>query len=58
LEDKPENYVNVAFALRREGDDTVLTLTQDNNRSEESKKHSEDNWGTVLEGMKKMLENE
>jgi hypothetical protein len=33
-----------------------VTITQDNNATEEEKAHSEKNWETVLNGMKKLLE--
>jgi uncharacterized protein YndB with AHSA1/START domain len=56
MEDKPENYVNVKFMLEPRGDETVLTLTNDGVRNEESKKHLEENWGTVLNGLKKVVE--
>jgi hypothetical protein len=32
---------------------TEVTIAKDNNASEEEKAHSEANWKTVLEGMKK-----
>jgi uncharacterized protein YndB with AHSA1/START domain len=56
LEDKPENYKNVVFELREENNQTLLKLTQDNNDTEESRKHSEQNWKTVLDGLKKVVE--
>ena len=56
LEDKPENYKNVSYALETKGDATILTVTQDNNTSEESRAHSEGNWNMVLGGVKKLLE--
>lgn len=55
-EDKPENYATVTYELQKEGNGTLLTLTQDNCKTEEQKKHSEDNWGMVLEGLKKLVE--
>ena len=36
---------------------TAVSITQDNNSSEEGKVHSEKNWQMVLEGIKKLLEN-
>ena len=54
--DLPENYNTVTYALSPAGDGTKLTITQDNNPSEESAKHSEKNWTMVLEGLKKLLE--
>jgi uncharacterized protein YndB with AHSA1/START domain len=54
--DVPENYHVVTFELESEGDKTKISLSQDNNENEEVRKHSEENWNTVLEGMKKLLE--
>lgn len=56
LEDKPENYNTVTYRLNPKGDSTELTISQDNIKTEESRDHSQKNWGMVLEGMKKMLE--
>ena len=54
--DIPENYHTVTYTLLEKGDSTEVTITQDNNASEEEKTHSEKNWQTVLKGMKKLLE--
>lgn len=54
--DLPENYHTVTYTLSEKGENTEVTITQDNNASEEEKTHSEQNWRTVLEGMKKLLE--
>jgi uncharacterized protein YndB with AHSA1/START domain len=55
-EDKPENYNTVTYELSPEGDGTKLTITQDNNPTEESAKHSEQNWSGVLGSLKTLLE--
>jgi uncharacterized protein YndB with AHSA1/START domain len=54
--DSPENYHTVRYELTADGDKTHLTLTQDNNASEEEKNHSEQNWKMMLDGLKKLLE--
>ena len=54
--DTPENYHTVTYSLAGRGDSTEVTITQDNNATEEEKEHSEQNWKTVLNGMKKLLE--
>ena len=54
--DLPENYQIVSYELTPANGGTKLTITQDNVASEEGKKHSEDNWGMVLKGMKKLIE--
>jgi uncharacterized protein YndB with AHSA1/START domain len=57
-EDDPENYQTVRYELTPAGAGTRLTVTQDNNQSPEEARHSEQNWKTVLEGMKRLLEDE
>jgi uncharacterized protein YndB with AHSA1/START domain len=54
--DTPENYHTVTYTLSEKIDGTEVTITQDNNATEQEKEHSEKNWRTVLEGMKKLLE--
>jgi uncharacterized protein YndB with AHSA1/START domain len=56
LPDVPENYKTVAYELAAENGRTRLTLSQDNNATEEEKAHSEGNWRMVLEGLKKIVE--
>jgi uncharacterized protein YndB with AHSA1/START domain len=56
-EDKPENYHTVTYELAGEDGKTTLTLTQDNNASqEEADKMATDNWGPVLNGLKETVE--
>jgi len=56
-EDKPENYHTVTYELAGEDGKTTLTLTQDNNPSqEEADKMANDNWGPVLNGLKESVE--
>jgi uncharacterized protein YndB with AHSA1/START domain len=54
--DLPENYRTVTFDLKGNGNSTEITITQDNNKSEESRAHSEQNWNWILDSMKKLLE--
>ena len=56
LPDTPENYHTVTVELSGEGAQTLISLSQDNNPSEQSREHSENNWGMMLEGLKKLLE--
>ena len=56
LPDVPENYKTVRYELSAEGGGTRLTITQDNNATQEEADHSAQNWKIVLEGMKKLLE--
>jgi uncharacterized protein YndB with AHSA1/START domain len=54
--DLPENYHTVTFELKEKGKQTVLTLSQDNNVTEQAKEHSEKNWGMMLATLKELLE--
>ena len=56
LPDKPENYKTVGYELASEGEKTKLTITQDNNASQEEAAEAEKNWKMVLEGIKKLVE--
>ncbi len=55
-EDVPENYANVIYEVAPEGGGTRVTISQDNIDDEKQLEHMKENWGTVLDGMKKMLE--
>lgn len=55
-EDLPENYHELVYELEHRGTKTHLSLTQDNNASEEEATHSADNWQTMLTGLKKVVE--
>lgn len=55
-EDTSDNYHIVDIVLAGEGDGTVIELTQDNNRSPEAQKHSEENWSQMLDGLKEVVE--
>ena len=54
--DKPENYHTVTIALSKNGNLTDVTLTQDNNASEEERAESQKNWEMMLSELKKFLE--
>lgn len=56
LEDVPENYNTVTYTLTSHDDATTLEVMQDNIATEESQQHSEKNWSMVLEGIKKIVE--
>ena len=56
LPDVPANYKTVRYELTTESNGTRLTITQDNNDSQEEANHSEQNWIMVLDGIKKLLE--
>ena len=56
LDDIPENYHIVTIDLEENDNQTIVTLTQDNNADEKAKEHSEKNWKMMLASLKKLLE--
>lgn len=56
LPDAPENYANISYELHEQDGQTTLTVKQENVANEEARKHSEQNWMHVLEGLKALLE--
>ena len=56
LPDKPENYHTVTIELAGVNGQTRLSLTQDNNSTEEARRHSEQNWELMLTGLKQLVE--
>lgn len=57
-EDKPENYNLFTYQLTPQKGKTVVTLSQDNIRSEKEKEHMEENWKMTLKSLKKVVEEE
>ena len=57
LEDKPENYLLVTYAVKPIETGTELTVRQ-SNYDEEKAKHSAVNWTVVIDGLKKIVENQ
>src|SRR5262245_31567464 len=56
LPDKPENYHVVTIDLMDDGSFTRVSLSQDNNPSDQARQVSEKNWTTMLNGLKQLLE--
>ena len=56
LPDKPENYHTVTIELSTEQHHTRISLSQDNNPTEQARQHSEKNWEMMLESLKRLLE--
>ena len=56
LDDIPENYHIVTIELAEKDKQTTVILTQDNNANEKERVHSEKNWMTMLNNLKKLLE--
>ena len=54
--DTPENYHKVRYELAAKDGSTRLTITQDNNSSEEEQEQNARFWTMVLDGIKKVLE--
>lgn len=54
--DRPENYHIVTIELVDAADRTAVTLKQNNNETEEARKHSEQNWNLMLQSLKKVVE--
>ncbi len=54
--DLPENYHTVTVELVNDGAETTVSLSQDNNETEQAREHSEKNWKMMLDGLKKLLE--
>jgi uncharacterized protein YndB with AHSA1/START domain len=56
LPGKPESYHTVTIELSDEEDHTRVSLTQDNNLTEQARDHSETNWRIMLTALKSTLE--
>ena len=56
--DVPENYHTVTIELSGHNGTTLVHLSQDGNPTDEARAHSEQNWRTMLEGLKKTVEGE
>ena len=54
--DTLDNYHTVTIALLPDGQRTEVTLSQDNNATDEAKAHSEENWVNMLMGLKRYVE--
>jgi uncharacterized protein YndB with AHSA1/START domain len=54
--DLPENYHTVTVELVSDGAETAVSLSQDNNETEQAREYSEMNWKMMLDGLKKLLE--
>jgi uncharacterized protein YndB with AHSA1/START domain len=54
--DVPENYHTVTINLSGDEKQTMVILTQDKNHSEKENEESQKNWKMMLEGLKKVFE--
>lgn len=55
MEDKPENYLWVCYEVKPTDNGTELTISQ-TNYDEERAQHSEGNWESLIDGLKKLVE--
>ena len=55
-EDRPENYHTLLYELEERGGRTRVSISQDNNPSEEAAEHSRTNWEKMLAGLKQVVE--
>jgi uncharacterized protein YndB with AHSA1/START domain len=55
-EDVPENYHTLVYELEEGDGKTHVSLSQDNNKSEEAAEHSRANWDKMLSGLKEVTE--
>ncbi len=55
MEDNPENYLWICYEVNSNGNFTDLTISQ-SNYDEERAKHSEGNWASLMNEMKKLIE--
>jgi len=55
-ENKPENYNNITYELSEDNGTTTLVITQDGVKNQEAADHSEQNWKSVFDGLKKIIE--
>ena len=56
LPDSPENYHYVTIELSGDRHRTEVTLTQDNNASQEALEHAQKNWTSMLDALKEFVE--
>jgi uncharacterized protein YndB with AHSA1/START domain len=56
-DDVPENYHTLTYSLAANEGGTHVSLSQDNNGSDEEAQHSQENWAMMLGGLKKHVEN-
>lgn len=54
--DLPKYYKTIRYNLYVEGDDTILTITQDKNKTQDEASNSELTWKAVFAEMKKLIE--
>lgn len=56
--DVPSNYHTVTIKLSSKGKGTLVVLSQDKNANDKEREESEQNWKTMLTGLKKVVESQ
>jgi uncharacterized protein YndB with AHSA1/START domain len=56
IPDVPENYRYWTFRLSRDGENVILSITEDNIPTENQRKRSDEFWSGVLKTIKELLE--
>lgn len=57
-EDVPENYHTVTYDLQERDGVTHVVLSQDNNANAYEAEHSAENWGMMLDGLRRHVESQ
>ena len=57
-ENIPENYNNITYELTEQNGITTLTILQEGVKSQEAAEHSEQNWNSIFDGLKKILKDQ
>jgi uncharacterized protein YndB with AHSA1/START domain len=55
-EDRPENYHTLEYELTDRNNGTHLRLSQDGNPDQAAAEHSRENWASMLESLKRVIE--
>ncbi|UTA67818.1 SRPBCC domain-containing protein [Emticicia sp. 21SJ11W-3] len=55
-DDIPANYANITYALEEKTGETLLTVTQDGLKDDAAAERSENDWGYVLDELRKVAE--
>ncbi len=55
-EDVPANYHTLSYTIDERGEQTRISLSQDNNATEEEAEHARLNWEKMLIGLKEVVE--
>lgn len=54
--DLPENYHTVTIEIAEQAGGTHVSLKQDKNKDEDARRHAQQNWQAMLQGLKRELE--